>query len=174
MKNLSAISKLLPALFILVIPGVACDRSEPTTSPALTQGGPVRDRGTLIDNLRAAGATVEPTDEQGPFEVFSAESSITTVNGERVRVLEYPDEATAEEEAGWISPNGATVTVPMRPSEPLDYAGTFAGTPHYYKSGKLIVYYVGTNEDTMMLLEGVLGAQFAGGCNATSRFTRCQ
>ena len=36
-------------------------------------------------------------------------------------------------------------------------------TPHFYNNGKLIALYVGDHNDTIELLDGVLGPQFAGG-----------
>jgi hypothetical protein len=36
-------------------------------------------------------------------------------------------------------------------------------TPHFYKTGKIIVLYVGSDTTVLELLEGVLGPQFAGG-----------
>jgi len=38
----------------------------------------------------------------------------------------------------------------------------WVGPPHFYKVEKLIVLYVGENEDTIGILESVLGPQFAG------------
>ncbi|MFA9396773.1 MAG: hypothetical protein ACERKV_00710 [Clostridiaceae bacterium] len=34
--------------------------------------------------------------------------------------------------------------------------------PHFYKSGNIIVQYIGTNEEIISLLEDILGEQFAG------------
>ena len=36
-------------------------------------------------------------------------------------------------------------------------------TPHFFKSGKLIVLYLGDDVAVMTLLTGLLGPQFAGG-----------
>jgi hypothetical protein len=35
--------------------------------------------------------------------------------------------------------------------------------PHFFRSGKLIVLYVGANESILKVLQASLGAQFAGG-----------
>ena len=40
--------------------GVAPTDSNPTTTPIVSHGGPVKDYVSLVDNLRAAGATVDP------------------------------------------------------------------------------------------------------------------
>ena len=38
----------------------------------------------------------------------------------------------------------------------------WVATPHFYKTGKLIVLYVGDNMTVISTLETVLGPQFAG------------
>jgi len=34
--------------------------------------------------------------------------------------------------------------------------------PHFYKTGRIIVLYVGSDEQILTLLQSVMGAQFAG------------
>ncbi|MGI9067074.1 MAG: hypothetical protein ACR2HX_11820 [Pyrinomonadaceae bacterium] len=40
---------------------------------------------------------------------------------------------------------------------------TWMATPHFFKTGKLIVLYVGGNQTILELLRTALGGQFAGG-----------
>ena len=120
--------------------------------PITSHGGPVRDYVSLIDNLRAAGATVEPVGEVSqPF--FSVPGYVIEVNGEQVQVFEYADEAAANAEAATVSPDGSTV------------GRTFVGwvaPPHFFTKGRIIVLYAGSNQATLELLQRVLGPQFAG------------
>ncbi len=120
--------------------------------PVVSHGGPVTDYVSLIDNLRAAGATVEPAgDISQPF--FSVKGNAITVNGGDVQVFEYADAATADAEAALISPDGSSIGTTMV---------SWVAAPHFYKTGRLIVLYVGDNASVLNALEGVLGPQFAG------------
>ena len=121
-------------------------------APPTSHGGPVRDYVSLIDNLRAAGATVEPVGEvRQPF--FSVPGQAITVNGEQVQVFEYPDAGSAAAAAARISPDGGTIGTTMV---------TWVGPPHFYRAGKVIVLYVGDSRAVISVLERVLGPQFAG------------
>jgi hypothetical protein len=145
-------SSRLPGVFVilLLIIGLAgCGGSSP---PPASHGGPVRDYVSLVDHLRAAGATVVPTGTvTQPF--FSVTGQVTAVNGEQVQVYEYANDDDASAEASRISPDGGTVGTAM-----VDWVAP----PHFYKEGKLIVLYVGTKVSVMRILETVLGPQFAG------------
>ncbi len=121
--------------------------------PIVSHGGPTSDYVSLVDNLRAAGATVEPAGEVINQPFFSVTGSIITVNGGDVQVFEYADAATAEAEAALVSPDGSSVGTSM--------VGWVA-SPHFYRVEKLIVLYVGDGEAVTAVLESVLGQQFAG------------
>ncbi len=145
-KNwLLAISLVL----VLVIVGVAGCTSE---EPPVSHGGPITDYVSLIDNLRQAGATVEPAGElTQPF--FSVNGRVIVVNGGDVQVFEYADAAAAEAEAALVSPDGSSVGTSMI---------GWVAPPHFYRAEKLIVLYVGDSETVTDVLESVLGQQFAG------------
>jgi len=114
----------------------------------------ITDLASLTDNLQAAGATVRPSEEL-PFPFFSVKAQAIIVNEEHpVMVFEYADDASADAEAALISPDGSSIGT-ARPA--------WGSTPHFYKAGRLIVLYVGDNNNILELLESVLGPQFAGG-----------
>ena len=122
------------------------------TSVFVSHGGPVEDYVSLIDNLRASGATVEPVGEvEQAF--FSVTSQVITVNGNDVQVFEYADAEAAEADAALVAPDGGSVGTTMV---------TWVATPHFYQTGKLIVLYVGDDSGVTEVLETVLGPQFAG------------
>ena len=106
----------------------------------------------LIDNLRAASATVEPKGEVSQA-FFSVKGQVMSVNGGEVQVFEYVDESATEADAALISPDGGSIGTSMV---------TWVAAPHFYKIGKLIVLYVGNDSAVMKVLESVLGPQFAG------------
>ncbi len=148
---------LISIVFMLTAWSTGCASPQPPapapTPPVVSHGGPVVDYISLFDNLRAAGAIVEPAGEVSqPF--FSVKGNAITVNGENVHVFEYADAATANTEAALVSPSGS----PVGTSSPR-----WIATPHFYKAGRLIVLYVGDDTAVINVLEAVIGSQFAGG-----------
>lgn len=125
-----------------------------STSCAADSG--VRDYASLIDNLRKAGAVVEPGGEVAP-DFLSAKRMVISVNGSNIYIWEYDDAAAAGAEAALISPDGFS----LRTATKTICVGWIA-PPHFYKAGKLIVLYVGESEAITVVLERVLGPQFAG------------
>ena len=121
-------------------------------TPVVAHGGPVQDYVSLVDALRAQGATVEPAGEVR-HAFFSPTGQLITVNGADVQVFEYPDARAAEAAAAQIAPDGSAVGTSMI---------TWVGPPHFYHKEKLLVLYVGEAAATRQALEAVLGAQFAG------------
>jgi hypothetical protein len=121
-------------------------------APVTSHGGPVRDYVSLIDNLRAAGATVDPVSEiSQPF--FSVKGYIIKVNGEDVQVFEYESAPAAEADAAKVSTDGSSVGTSMV---------NWMAPPHFYKKERVIALYVGDNSALTQLLESVLGPQVAG------------
>ena len=122
-----------------------------------SQSGPVHDYASLVDALRAAGATVTP-DGPASASLFSTSAVFILVNGERVQVMEYPDDAAADADAAQISADGSTFRRGAGAIIHVDWVAP----PHFYKQGRIIVLYVGSNPDTIAMLDAVLGPQFAG------------
>lgn len=75
------------------------------------------------------------------------------VNGESVHVFQYPDAGAATEEAIRVVPSGSSVGGTQI---------TWVDPPRFFKSGLLIVLYVGRNQEVSTLLEAILGPPFAG------------
>ncbi len=162
MKKILILLLLIPIFIAVPLVAIACSSVQqppttvpptPTPTPPITlHGGPVTDYVSLVDNLRAAGATVNPAGEvEQPF--FSVKGFVIKVNNGDVQVFEYMDANAAEAESQLVSPDGSSVGTSM--------VGWVA-PPHFYKVEKLIVLYVGENEDTIGMLDSVLGPQFAG------------
>jgi len=76
------------------------------------------------------------------------------LNGENVYAFEYSLATEAAVEAGRISPDGFSIG---------NTQVSWISEPHFYRSGSVIVLYVGTREDTVALLASVIGPQIAGG-----------
>ena len=113
---------------------------------------PVTDRASLITKLRAAGTNVEVVGEvDQPF--LSVTGTMIKLQGEDVQVFQYPSAAEMEAQAALISRDGTAV-------------GTrkihWIGSPHFFKQGRVLVLYVGSDKKVEEALEAVLGRQFAG------------
>ena len=121
-------------------------------SGTVSHGGPVTDHVSLVDSLRAAGATVDPAGAiSQPF--FMPEGQVLTVNGEDVQAFEFASKAEADAIAETVSADGSSVGTSM----------TFwVASPHFYKAGRLIVIYVGSDSDVINMLQEAMGSQFAG------------
>jgi hypothetical protein len=122
-------------------------------SNASPEPATVEDQASLIAALEAAGATVdvgEPISQ--PF--FSAEGNIIKVNGADVQVFAYENAEEMELESSQIAPDGSSNATTMI---------TWIDTPHFYKTGRIIALYIGSDEAVLSLLEKTMGAQFAGG-----------
>ena len=124
--------------------------SRPHSSAKTESTGLVR----LTENLRAQGGTVALTRERVSQPFFPVAGRIININGEALQVFEYATPAAASAQATRVSADGTTIGT----SKP-----TWMATPHFFKSGKLIVFYIGGNLTIVELLRTTLGSQFAGG-----------
>jgi hypothetical protein len=145
-------------LFALTVS--ACGNVSTPTSPAVTTDAPNvvtepvidEDQASLVAALEASGATVE-TGEPITQPFFSPQGNIPKVNGADVQVFEYESAEARESEASQVAPDGGSIGTSMV---------TWMDTPHFYKTGRMIVLYVGSDETILNLLESVIGPQFAG------------
>jgi hypothetical protein len=105
-----------------------------------------------VDNLRAAGATVDPAGSVSqPF--FAPQGQVLTVNGEDIQAFEFASAEEADTVAETVSADGSSIGTSM--------VGWIA-PPHFYKAGRLIVIYVGSDRDVINALQEAMGSQFAG------------
>ena len=144
---------ILPvSLLIAALTLSGCGGQSPATSPPTNAGG-VEDQASLITALHSTGATAEIVDTiSQPF--FTPEGVFVTINGEEnIQVFEYENAQTMESEASQVAPDGGSVGTSMM---------MWVDAPHFYKSGRIIVFYIGSNPTILNLLDEVLGPQFAG------------
>jgi hypothetical protein len=107
----------------------------------------------LTKKLRSAGARVALTSERVKQAFFAPAARIMNINGEGVQVFEYSKVSAAAKDAMLVSSDGMTIGT-SKPS--------WMAPPHFFRSGRLIVIYVGNEETILRLLQGALGKQFAG------------
>lgn len=145
-----------PASPTAVPPAASPPAAGATATPVVSHRGAVADYVGLVDQLRAAGARVDSQEQLSqPF--FPVDAQVITVEGERVQVFEFESEALAEAQAAEISASGGTIGTTMI---------TWVEPPHFYQEGRLIVLYVGSDQQILSLLESTLGPQIAGGAAA--------
>ena len=141
-------------LLVVSILVSGCDGNASTAiSPTSTTGSQVvEDQNSLIAALQASGATVEVGDPiTQPF--FTPQGNTLKVNGADVQVFEYESAEAMENEAAQVAPDGGSIGTSMV---------TWIDTPHFYKAGRIIALYVGSDATILGLLEKVIGPQFAG------------
>lgn len=145
---------LFVLLLVVAITVSSCGGNASTTiSPtSTTEPQSVEDQAGLATALQASGATVEAGEPiTQPF--FTPEGKIVKVNGADVQVFEYESAEAMENEASQVAPDGGSIGTSM--VEWID-------TPHFYKTGRIIALYVGSDETILDILQTVLGPQFAG------------
>ncbi|HKY55553.1 MAG TPA: hypothetical protein VJM08_14655 [Anaerolineales bacterium] len=130
----------------------AVPTTEPTNSPTEPSSTTPEGQAGLIAALEAKGATVE-VGEPITQDFFRPQGTIIKVNGQDIQVFEYESAKAMENDASQVAPDGGSIGTTMV---------TWVDTPHFYKAGRIIVLYVGSDEIVLGLLETVLGSQFAG------------
>jgi hypothetical protein len=122
---------------------------------------PVTDYSTLLHYLRDSGASIVEKGEisEGFFDI---EGRKVAVNESNIEVYEYANAEAMEAEASCVSPDGFGI---MKEWGDGRWSGKQVGwiaPPHFYKAGRIIVFYCGDNDSIISLLENGLGTQFAG------------
>ena len=143
-------SLLLMLVLVFVYSLSACANSvtpNPSAEPLS-----VEDQASFLSALQAAGATTE-TGDAITQDFFSVQGQIVTVNGAELQVFEYENTAAMEEDASQVAPDGGSIGTSMV---------TWIDPPHFYKAGRIIVLYLGSDQAVLDLLNKVLGSQFAG------------
>jgi hypothetical protein len=130
---------------------------------------PVTDFESFMDNLLLSGARVKAITEtlglqaDGPpytqQRIFSGVPRGVELDGEHVSLLEYEDEAVAARETTFISNDGSCYTSADKITQMQMQRDA---PPRFHRAGRIIVLYVGEKQETIALLERLLGPPFAG------------
>src|SRR5215216_384904 len=147
----SALTQVAPAV------QSAATELAPTVESALTQVAPtvqsaIQDLNSLVAALQTAGMTVEPG---GPIDqpFFKVQGQSLKVNGGDVQVYVYDSAQAMEADASQISADGSSIGTNM---------ADWTDTPHFFKTGNILVLYLGDDQTVLGLLNNILGSQFAG------------
>jgi hypothetical protein len=128
------------------------------TGPTQSHGGPVQDQVSLIDALRKSvtvdisGTVSQPfLNPQSGTSIRISGGTVTTPAD--LQLFEYGSASAATNDSKRISSDGSgTATTKI----------SWVAPPHFFLKGRVMVLYVGSDPAVVSLLNGVLGAQFAG------------
>jgi len=113
----------------------------------------------LASFYRSIAATGAPIAVKGkvrqPF--FSAPGTVLAVADDDIQVYEYSASDKAQREAARVSDDGSTI---MTDDAPLHVE--WVATPHFFQRDRLIVVYVGDDDEVLDVLKNTLGEPFAG------------
>lgn len=144
-QRLAFVAALLASAAILMSCTPSNDASETDTSSVSAYD-------ELVAALRSNGSEVESLDPiSQPF--FEPEGQVIGVDGYEVQVFEYSSEEEALSAAETIASDGGSIGNTMV---------SWIEAPHFFRSGSLIVLYVGEKDAIVEALQGVLGSQIAG------------
>lgn len=142
---------LVPVLLVIALGVFAVSCGAPA-NPANGESNIAGTYDDLVAELRARGFDVSILDPLvQPF--FTPEGRVLDLDGNQVQVFEYPNEEDALAEAESISPDGSSIGTSMV---------MWVEAPHFFRSGSLIVLYVGEDANVLEVLELILGSQVAG------------
>jgi hypothetical protein len=105
----------------------------------------------LIHELESQGYTIdeiELTENDTKHSFFSVFPKYVDINEHRIYIYEFPDTSTADSQADTISNDGFSIGNAM-----IDWIDK----PHFYKQGKLIVSYIGSDNEILGNLKKILG-----------------
>jgi len=123
----------------------------------------VIDYSTLLNYLRDSGASIGEEGEIYQSSFFDVEGRRVTVNESTIEVFEYANAEAMESQASCVSPDGFGFTIKTENSDIWEICHvSWINPPHFYKAGRIIVFYCGDDDSIMSLLENAFGKQFAG------------
>lgn len=137
-------------LYALLIAGIL-----PGCTPSTPAGSEPGSYEELMKALQENGVDAqqaEPTEQ----EFFSVPGRVLQIGEETIQVFEYPDPATRSEESALVGEDPSSIGTTMI---------TWVDTPHFWAQDRLIVLYVGSNQEVLAALSQVLGEPLATGAS---------
>lgn len=132
--------RLLPALIVLPLLLSACG--------ATLTGSVTPDEMDMPEKEQSAEVTEYPV-----LPNFTVMGAYVMLDGERTMVFEYPDENAAAADQAKVSADGRSINGVSVP---------WGGPVHFFRSGRVIVVYEGSNDAILTKLRADAGDQFAG------------
>jgi len=131
---------------------IACAQVQSSAGGSSASSDGIRDYRSLVAHLRESGVRAEAAGEvEQPF--FTPKAKVVRLGqaGE-AQVYEYASEEQAAAEAARVNADGSIGT-----SMPM-----WIAPPHFFRRRSLIVLYLGSDEQMLLTLRGLLGEQFGG------------
>ena len=129
----------------------------------------VTDYDSLMYHLERSDISVEiiPKDDNSSGDLlsrlFSGEVNHIRSNEDIIAVLEYKNETDAVREAAFVGHDGFDIS--MYPNNETNRPGAhvdWTAPPYWFQTGRIIVLYVGRDNDIISFLRSVLGDHYAG------------
>jgi len=140
-------ARVLVALSLIVFSTAACGGGGGESRPADRDViASLQDRG-----LKLAGPTFEPS---GPLGVAS---TVYRIGKSEVHVFRFGSGERAREAAAGIGADGYTIV-----TKSVAVQADWFAPPHWFRAGREIVLFLGTDDEVMDGLEEAAGPQFAG------------
>jgi hypothetical protein len=128
---------------------ISCAASRDAGEPEFNSVGTYDE---LVAALRNSGSIVESLDPiSQPF--FEPDGQVVKVDGHEIQVFEFSNEGDLLSAGESISSDGSSVGTTMI---------SWVEAPHFFRSGNLIVLYVGEVDAIVEALQAILGPQIAG------------
>ena len=93
---------------------------------------------------------------------FAPQGQVLTVNGEDIQAFEFGSAEEADAAAGGVSATGSSIVTTMADGTQRVSMVDWFVPPHYYKAGRLIALYVGSDNEVINARQEAMGPQFAG------------
>jgi hypothetical protein len=107
---------------------------------------------TLLSALRDSGLEPRQVDRITQA-FFTVPATVYQIRGGELQVYEFPNEKRVAREAETVSADGVSVGT----SKVL-----WMAPPHFFRTGALLVLYLGSDEQVLDILRAKIGPQFAG------------
>ena len=143
--------RTIPILLIACVTLAACGDDEPPRSMEdIDVASPSYN---IVNLLTATGNEVEVVG-RAPVQYFDAKNVVIRVNGGiDLELYEFGSKEDLEEAAAKVSPDATTIE-----GKPI----TWKAPPHFFKTDKVIILYMGADPANVAQLASAFGPQFAG------------
>ncbi|GEM_PF-6152180 len=145
----AAVGVAIFAVLNMQVPSTNTGGPEQQTIVSSMQGSAYAD---FVNQLKSKGATVQPGGKTQQ-DMFTINPYILLVNNHDIWVFEYPTEVDAKDQMNQVSPDGTSVGGRQI---------QLIAAPHFFEKGNLLVFYEGSDQNMLNLLESMLGPQVAG------------
>jgi hypothetical protein len=156
-RGVPAVARLATLLVLALTLLSACGEQETESrNGADGSAGAPTDYRTLLRDLEQKGLRVEPVGRVN-VQFLQDQAYLARVEGEELRVFEFENADLAAAAADRVSPDGYAYTTSNGGG-----SVSWVAPPHFFRSGRTIVLYLGQQKPILRALSELLGREFAG------------